>query len=176
MEDPRLLTGAAASPQSVAEARLVVEASRQRISATLDELEDRFIDRKQQLRRRLDVVRPVRRFVGRRPLAGVALAAGAGLLLGVLGRGSDEEEEEAELGEAEVAAIRRWRRERRKHLLSAAEDELPGFEAPRSGFRRMFRDMTHELAGAATALLIATLVERIRGAEHAADEEASSDY
>jgi ElaB/YqjD/DUF883 family membrane-anchored ribosome-binding protein len=173
-QQPRRLTGAGAPPQNVDEARRVVEASRLRISATLEALEDRLVEKKQALHRRLDVARPMRGFVRSRPLVGLAVAAGAGLLLGVLGGGADEGDEE-DLGEAEVAAIRRWRRERRKRLLSVAEDELPSFEPPPSRVGRLFRDMTHELAGAATALVIAALVERVRTAE-SEDESTAEDY
>jgi ElaB/YqjD/DUF883 family membrane-anchored ribosome-binding protein len=169
MEDPRKLTGSTAAPRSVEEARRVVEASRQRISATLDELEGRLVEKKQALQR-LDVARPVRGWVRRKPLAGLAIAAGAGLLLGVLGGGGDEEPE-PDLGEEEVAAIRRWRRERRKKLLEVAEDELPSFEPPPSRLGQLFRDVTHELAGAATALVIAALVERVSRAEPALDQD-----
>jgi ElaB/YqjD/DUF883 family membrane-anchored ribosome-binding protein len=169
MEDPRKLTGSTAAPRSVEEARRVVETSRQRISATLDELEGRLVEKKQALQR-LDVARPVRGWVRRKPLAGLAIAAGAGLLLGVLGS-RDDEEPEPDLGEEEVAAIRRWRRERRKKLLEVAEEELPSFEPPPSRLGRLFRDVTHELAGAATALVIAALVERVSRAERALEQD-----
>jgi ElaB/YqjD/DUF883 family membrane-anchored ribosome-binding protein len=155
---------APAGPANLAEARLAVLASRQRVSATLDRLELRLEEKKDELRRRVDVTRPMRRYVKRKPFKGVGLAVGAGVLLGVLGSSGESSEQDAELGDAEISAIRRWRRERRKRLLETAEDELPGLDLPPSRVGRFFRDMTHELAGAATALVIAALVERVRSA------------
>jgi hypothetical protein len=145
----------------VAEARAAVAVSRARISATIDELEERIVDKKEELQERLDVVRPVRALVAAAPLIAVAAAAGAGLLLGIASRGRGRRVREVELNEVDRDAIRRWRRERRKRLLDTAEHELPRFDRP-SRLGRLFRDLTHEFAGAATALLAAQLVDRVK--------------
>lgn len=153
----------AGRPRDVTEARRAVEDTRQRISSTLDQLEARIVDKKEELRDRVDVVRPVREYVGARPLVAIAAAAGVGLLLGLLSGGSDTRVlHDSELSGSDQDVVSKWRRERRKRLLDTAEDELPSFEPPPSRVGRFFRDMTHEVAGAATALLVAQLVDRVR--------------
>lgn len=134
---PRQLPGEAGGPRSVAEARRVVESQRERISATIDELEEKLVEKRAALRDRLDVARPVREFTAAKPLLAVGIAAGAGLLLGLLsaGSGGDDDEEER----------------------IYVTNEPP--EASRVG--RLLRDMAHEIAGAATALLVAQMVERV---------------
>ena len=57
--------------RSVAEARVAVADSRARISATIDELEDRIVGHKEALQEKLDVARPVRAFVGASPLLAI---------------------------------------------------------------------------------------------------------
>jgi len=161
----RIAPGAADAPRSVVEARLAVASSRERISATLDELEGRISDKKEALRDRIDVVRPVRAVVGAAPLVAMVAATGAGLLVGLASRGRRKRVSEVQLSEEDRAAISRWRSERRKRLLETAGNELPRFEPPPSRFRRLFRDVAHDLAGAATALLVAQLVERVKREE-----------
>jgi len=151
----------AESPRDVAEARAAVEMSRARISATIDELEERIVDKKEELRDRLDVVRPVRALVAAAPLVALGIAAGTGLLLGLASRGGRKRRREVELSEVDRDALLRWRRARRKRLLDTAEHELPRFDRP-SRLGRLVRDLAHEFAGAATAMLASQLVDRVK--------------
>lgn len=165
-ENVRQLGGPRAAPRNVGEARATVEASRQRVAATLEALEERLVEEKEAIQEKLDVARPVREYVSAKPLVAVGIAAGAGLLFGLLrGGGGRREQPEGELTERENRMVERWRRERRKRLLSTADDELPSFEPPTSRLGQLFRDMTHELVGAATALLVAGVVDRVKDLE-----------
>jgi ElaB/YqjD/DUF883 family membrane-anchored ribosome-binding protein len=167
-EEPRHIgPGGTTGPRSVAEARLAVQSSRERISSTIDELEYRIVDKKEELRERLDVTRPVRAVVDASPLIAIGAAAGAGLLLGLVSKGRPRRKPPAEvqLSDRDRQALRRWREERRKRLLQTAGDELPRFEPPPSRFRRLARDLAHDFAGAATGILIATIVDRVKDAE-----------
>jgi len=148
--------------RSVAEARVAVADSRARISATIDELEDRIVGHKEALQEKLDVARPVRAFVGASPLLAIVAAAGAGLLLG-LATGGRTHERRTPLSPVDDETIRRWRREGHKRLLDTAGEELPRFESPPSRFGRLVRDLVHEFAGAGTALLAAKLADRVKG-------------
>lgn len=150
------------APRDVAEARAAVASSRARISATMDELEDKIVDTKAQLQDRLDVVRPVRRFIGAAPLIAIGAAAGAGLLLGLATGGRRKHGREIPLDDVDTETIRRWRQERRKRLLDSAEHELPRFEPPPSRLGRLIRDVAHEFAGAATAMIAAQLIDRVK--------------
>jgi len=153
----------AASPGNVAEAQAAVAHSRARVSATIDELEERIIDKKEELQGRLDVARPVRALVGASPLVAMAVAAGVGLLLGLASRGRRRRPREIPLNAVDDDAIRSWRRERRKRLLETAGRELPRFEPPPSRLGRLVRDLVHEFAGAATAFVASELADRVKG-------------
>jgi len=163
-EQRRIGTGSAADgPRSVAEARAAVVDSRARIAATIDELEERIVGRKEALRGRLDVARPARSLVRTAPLIAVAAAAGAGLLFGLITGGRRKAHREIDLQDVDREALRRWRRQRRTRLLDAAEHELPSLDPPPSRLGRLVRDVVHEFAGAATALIAAELAERVKG-------------
>jgi len=151
------------APRDVAEARAAVAGSRAKVSATMDELEEKIVDTREQLQDRLDVVRPVRRFVGASPLIALAAAAGAGLLLGLVTGGRRKHTREIPLDDVDDETIRRWRRERRKRLLDSSEHGLPRFEPPPSRLGRLIRDVVHEFAGAATAMVAAQLIDRVKG-------------
>lgn len=170
MSDKKMPARGVDGPRSVGEAREAVEASRQRIASTLEELETRIVEKKESLEERLDVTRPVRDYVRVRPLAAAGTAVAAGLLFGLLTGGSRRRKvEPRHLTAEDRAAIERWRREQRKTMLQAADAELGEVERarPRRRKRGAVRDLLHELAGAGSALLIAELVERVRNADEA---------
>jgi ElaB/YqjD/DUF883 family membrane-anchored ribosome-binding protein len=82
-------------------ARAQIEATRARMSETIDEIEDVLLRKKQRLREKLDVLAPVRE----RPLQAIGTLFGLGLALGLLtGGGGHEEEEEEEEDEEDEAA------------------------------------------------------------------------
>lgn len=72
-------------------ARANIEATRARMSETIDEIEDVLLRKKAQIQNRLDVTAPVRR----NPWPSMGIALGAGLVLGLLTGGDDEEELDA---------------------------------------------------------------------------------
>ncbi len=88
----------AVEPRSVDDAREAIEQTRERISATLDEIETRIDATKQELRRRADVLRPVRERIGASPWTALAIGAGAGLALGLLTGGSDDDSQAEKRG------------------------------------------------------------------------------
>jgi|GEM_PF-2231779 len=69
--------------------RAEIEHTRERMSETIDEIEGVIARKREQLQDRLDVLAPVRE----RPLPAAGIAFGAGLVLGLL-TGGDEEEHE----------------------------------------------------------------------------------
>lgn len=68
-------------------ARAEIEMTRARMSETIDEIEDALVRRKEQIQDRLDVLSPVRE----RPLPAAGIVFGAGLLLGLLTGGDDDD-------------------------------------------------------------------------------------
>lgn len=68
-------------PETVEEARRAVEASRARMSDTLNALQHQITHKKEQLEAKMDVMRPVKSKVRARPLVALAVAFGVGLLL-----------------------------------------------------------------------------------------------
>jgi ElaB/YqjD/DUF883 family membrane-anchored ribosome-binding protein len=166
----------AGGPRTVDEARTAVERSRERISSTLDRLEDRIVDKKHEIQDRADVLRPVRERVMERPLTAVAIAAGVGVLLGSLGGRHDEEEDApsyrsrgasrpqlrgAYLDDDDRAELRRWRRARRERLRQRLDHT--GSEAePEDGDGSRFDDLKHQLFGALTSAVSAAVTAKIR--------------
>ncbi|HEX2093587.1 MAG TPA: DUF3618 domain-containing protein [Longimicrobiaceae bacterium] len=73
----------AADPEAV---RAEIEQTRERMSETIDEIEEVLARKKERLQERLDVLSPVRE----RPLAAAGIAFGAGLVLGLLTGGGDD--------------------------------------------------------------------------------------
>lgn len=71
--------------------RAEIEQTRERMSGTIDEIEEALIRKKTQIQDRLDVMAPVRE----RPLPAAGIAFGVGLVVGLL-TGGDEYEEDVE--------------------------------------------------------------------------------
>ena len=159
----------AVEPQTVDEAKDAVERSRQRISTTLDALEDRIVEKKHAMQDRMDVLRPVREQVSVRPLTAVAVAAGVGVLLGSLGGRDDRDESERDvrssrsrrgksgMSERDRAELREWRRMRRARLRSRSGS---GRDAGDDGGR--LEALKHQLAGAVTSAIGAAVTARLR--------------
>lgn len=143
----------AAPPRNLAEARQAVAATRARVSATLGELEGRLAETREAVQGRLDVVRPVRSVVRAAPLVAVALAAGAGLALGIATGGRRA---------TDRVAVGRGCRGRRKQLHAPGREDLPRAGEEPSRLGRFLRDLAHDLAGAATAMLVRHLIGRVR--------------
>ncbi|HEX2190579.1 MAG TPA: DUF3618 domain-containing protein, partial [Longimicrobiaceae bacterium] len=80
---------AADDPQAV---RAEIEQTRERMSGTIDEIEEVLARKKEQIQDRLDVMSPVRE----RPLPAAGIAFGAGLVLGLLTGGDDDDHDERE--------------------------------------------------------------------------------
>jgi hypothetical protein len=165
----------AGEPRTVDEARDAVERSRQRISSTLDALEDRIVEKKHELQDRVDVLKPVREQIVSRPFTAVAIGLGVGALLGSIGGGSDDDEDEHEhrrsgrvrgaLSDADRRELREWRRARRDRLRSRTrdgrdrEDDDHG-DSRFAGLR--FDALRHQLMGAVTSALTAAVTKKVR--------------
>ncbi|HSK21072.1 MAG TPA: hypothetical protein VK912_18085 [Longimicrobiales bacterium] len=176
----------AVEPQTVDEAKDAVERSRQRISTTLDALEDRIVEKKHAMQDRMDVLRPVRKQVSVRPLTAVAVAVGVGALLGSLGgrehreeAGRDEKKGGRELkasrslrgrsglSDRDRAELREWRRMRRERLRNRIGS---GRDTGDEGGR--LDALKHQLAGAVTSAIGAAVTARLRdfsGGSHRGD-------
>ncbi|HEX9108003.1 MAG TPA: hypothetical protein VF832_12260 [Longimicrobiales bacterium] len=100
-------------PRTVGDARDAISDTRERISATLDAIEARIDDTKAEIRRRADVLRPVRERIVADPWRALAIGAGAGLALGLLTGGSDEPKPRRSRGRRARAAARKRAREYR---------------------------------------------------------------
>lgn len=154
-------------PRTVDEARYAVERSRERISSTLDQLEDRIVEKKHELQDRVDVLRPVRVQIIERPFTAIAVAAGVGALLGSLGGSHDEHEHdddrasrrrraEGYLGDEDRAELREWRRARRDRLRAhSSADDAEEHDS-------RFSDLRHQLMGAVTTAIGSALTARVR--------------
>lgn len=75
------------------EARTEIEMTRARMSETIDEIEDALLRKKARIQDRMDVLAPVRE----RPIQSAAAALGAGLVLGLLTGGGDDDRHEREM-------------------------------------------------------------------------------
>jgi ElaB/YqjD/DUF883 family membrane-anchored ribosome-binding protein len=153
----------AVDPQTVDEAKDAVERSRQRISTTLDALEDRIVEKKHAMQDRMDVLRPVRDQVTQRPFMAVAVALGVGAVLGSLG-GSAEDVAEPRAGRGrqrlsdhDRRELRQWRRLRRDRLRARGGS---GGHDDDSGAR--LDSLKHQLAGAVTTAIGAAVTARLK--------------
>src|SRR5688572_13248542 len=153
-------------PQTVDQARDAVERSRERISRTLDRLEDRIVEKKHELQDKADVFRPVKTQVRSRPLTAVAVAVGLGALLGSLG-GGHEDADRGRHGKAhaltddERRELREWRRHRRERLRALARDHEPEPRRPRRHSTSRFDSLKGQLIGAATTAITAAITSRV---------------
>jgi ElaB/YqjD/DUF883 family membrane-anchored ribosome-binding protein len=162
----------AAEPQTVDEARDAVERSRQRISSTLDQLEDRIVEKKHELQDRADVLRPVRERIAERPFTAVAVAVGVGALLGSLGGGDDDEDSRThrharsgrmrgEMSDTDRRELREWRKAR-KERLRATLDRHSDDSSGDSESTSRFDGLKHQLMGAVTAAITTAVTKRVR--------------
>jgi ElaB/YqjD/DUF883 family membrane-anchored ribosome-binding protein len=169
----------AAGPRSLHEARRAVEQSRERISATLDELEDRIVETKQSIQRKADVVKPAREAIRKAPLIALGVAVAVGIFLGTRG-GDDDDVDEDGWEKSERKALEEWRVRRRKMLLEEAEDASEEFEDEEEDrepgpFSRFLRSIAHEVAGVAVGVIGAEIAERMVGARSHDDENEDDD-
>jgi ElaB/YqjD/DUF883 family membrane-anchored ribosome-binding protein len=168
------------TPQTVDEARDAVQRSRQRISSTLDALEERIVEKKHEIQDRADVMRPVREQIAGRPFTAVFAGLALGAFLGSLG-GRDEEEHVhrrsgrlsgQELGEGDREELRQWRRERKQRLRARMRRQRGGRPGELRAHREDFRDdkgddsrfdaLKHQLLGALTSAVTAAVTTRLR--------------
>ena len=167
-------------PRTVEEARLEVQRSRARIEDTLDRLENRVVETRETIQRKVDVVRPVTEFVRAKPFIALGAAVAIGLFLGTRG-GSDDDEDEDDYGfdRKERRALEEWRKRRRKMLLAEAEDAGEVFEdeedEPPGRISRLVRAVGHEAAGVVLGIVGAEVAERLYGARSNDDDEADGD-
>src|SRR5690606_29113680 len=104
-------------PTTIEEARREIESTRGRISETLDAIELRLQEKREDLRDRLDVLRPVRQRIRSSVWPSLGIAFGTGVALGMLRRGGGRKARRgAHLSAAEREQLRRWRAERRHRL------------------------------------------------------------
>lgn len=133
-------------------ARSEIEQTRQRMTGTLDAIEDKLVQKKTELQDRLDVLAPARE----QPMLAAGLAFGGGLMLGLL-TGGDDSDDHRSGGRARVPrdtdAVDYWREraetwESRSHRLmriaQEQEDELVSLrgEDPARGRDRLSADDT----------------------------------
>jgi ElaB/YqjD/DUF883 family membrane-anchored ribosome-binding protein len=177
------------APRTVQDARRAVEQSRERIAATLDELEDRIVETKASIKRKADVARPAREAIQKAPLVAIGLAVAVGLFLGTRGGDDDEDEDGYGFEKDERRALEEWRKRRRKMLLEEAESDAESFEdevAEPGPFGRLMRSVGREVAGVAIGIIAAEIGERLYGAraggaesevsDDASDEPCDGDY
>jgi ElaB/YqjD/DUF883 family membrane-anchored ribosome-binding protein len=150
-------------PQTVDQARDAVERSRERISATLDRLEDRIVEKKQELQEKADVFRPVKNQVRQRPLIAIAVAVGVGALVGSLGRGRENRAslKQPLTDEDARRELREWREHRRERLRALAAGADP-YHVRRSSRSSRFDTLKGQLMGAATTAITAALTARLK--------------
>lgn len=160
---------AAGSPQTVEEAREAVERSRQRISSTLDALEDRIVEKKHELKEKADVLRPVRDQITARPFTAVAVGVGVGALLGSLGGGDDDRgthrsrsgrERGRTISDDDRDELRQWRRARRQRLQAVSRQRHERDDHDEDESR--FTGLRSQLMGAVTSAITAAVTSRVK--------------
>jgi len=86
-------------------ARADIEATRARMSETIDEIEGVLVRKKEEIQSKLDVTAPLRK----NPWATMGIALGSGLVLGLLTGGDDDEDDDDHDGPYVVAATPSYR-------------------------------------------------------------------
>lgn len=129
------VAGEPAGPEGpvVIDAKEEIRATRARISGTLDEIEGRILQKKEQIEERLDFLAPVRE----RPLRVLGAVFGAGLALGLLTGGHDEEddiddgdvEEEDDEESDDLAELWEGRARRLLRIAREQEEEIDDLRA-----------------------------------------------
>lgn len=147
----------AGEPATIEQARAHIEASRARISETLDEIEERLVEKRVALREKLDVKKRVLDEVEARPLRSVAIAAGVGFLVGMIGRGRSSER----FDDDDRDELRELLSEMRA---SHDDDDVAHVSIGRS-HPSFWQETRAQLVGALTAALVAAVAERLRPRE-----------
>src|SRR5690606_12413565 len=111
-------------------AREQIERTRARMSETIDEIEDVLVRKKEQIQERLDFLAPVRE----RPLASLGVVLGAGLVLGLLTGGGDDED----------------RSYTHRRTLDELQDRAESWERRARRLMRVAREQEEELAALTT--------------------------
>lgn len=164
-------------PRTVDEARDAVERSRQRISSTLDALEDRIVEKKHALQQRADVFRPVKEQVAQRPFTAVAVAVGVGALLGSLGgrdsddrssrgddrssRGESRRDRDGYLSAEERRELREWRKHRHERWEARSRVRERQYEDEHSGPSGLDK-FKNQLMGAVTSAIGAAVTAKVK--------------
>jgi hypothetical protein len=110
----------------VIDAKEEIQATRARISDTIDEIEGKILQKKERIEERLDVLAPVRE----RPFRVLGAVFGVGLALGLLtggGRdedGEDEERDDEEDGASDPAELWEGRARRLLRISREQEEEI----------------------------------------------------
>jgi ElaB/YqjD/DUF883 family membrane-anchored ribosome-binding protein len=162
-------------PEDPEAARAQIEQTRERMSQTIDEIEDALLRKKARIQDRLDILSPIRD----NPLPAVGAVFAGGLILGLLtGGGDDEEPELGEaaglLGAAAAARLRSGRddaadfwEDRSKRLRKAGRKGRKKLEHLRDRAEERYEDEGGvggivETLAASVVSALATLVEEAR--------------
>jgi len=163
-----------AQPRSVEDAREAIAQTRERISATLDAIELRIDQTRQDIRRKADVLRPVRERIGAAPWTALGIAAGAGLALGLLTGGDSRADDEH--ARERARARRRARHLRHEHASGGNHGEesadaragvklqkwMQAVRAERRGRASAQENLLHHLLPALSGAISAGISARIR--------------
>src|SRR5690606_1414776 len=136
----------AGEPATIEQARAHIEASRARISETLDEIEERLTEKRVELREKLDVRKRLLDEVEEKPLRSVAIAAGIGFLVGMIGRRRSHDHVSAD------------ERDELRELLREEGDDSPSISIGRS-HPTFWQETRAQLVGALTTVLVAAVAE-----------------
>ena len=89
-------------PDTVEEARLAIAVTRERMAATINAIEARVEEKKEEIKERVDVLRPLRERIREQPWITLGIIAAAGLIVGLLTGGDDREEQEQQALQREL--------------------------------------------------------------------------